>query len=615
MKWHIRLTKDIASLIPQAHPNIPPINYISSGVILGHAEYLNVPVAIDLTKLIAPTGIFLGKIGTGKSTSAKALLYRHWFLFHKPIIVFDAHGEYAPEIRSLGGTVIDMKQNTINPCKREGDLTDSQKALQLVDMLNTIYEFSDIQRAVLIRYIKKGYEIFGDTLSFKKITNMISEDLDKRLPDSKTLGALASRFEILADEIFGDENSISLGDLTNGLVCIDVSKIHNDHLRNIVMLSILQHIYNSMLLRQENQRHQSNEDIRLLIMIDEAGRIASSEHSIATKLVKESRKFKIGLFFGIQDIPDIDSKILSNYGFVFVHQLTNHEYITKIQNDCGFSSDQAIRIRLLPVGTVFLKLNFKDASYHSPFIVKVLKEDIPHDYTKLSPKQPQLEQKSRIQTITTPHKVETTYSKKEKLSELEIKLIQSIHNNPEYYVVQHYSNIDVNAPKGNKVQKSLEKKKLVSSYFKTGKDRGKILTLTEKARNHLELKQTKRFGKEETVNDIKQIQQKLESLGHATIREYPLGAGKQTDLVVNGINAIEYDTETVRESNITKNINHGFHRIIQICKSKSQLKKFQEQISKLELEAKDRQKITVIDFKTFQKDETIAELILRPEDL
>jgi len=614
MKWHIRLTRDIAALIPQAHPNIPPVQYISSGILMGLAEYLNMPVFIDLTKLIAPTGIFVGKIGTGKSTSAKALLYRQRFVFGTPTIVFDAHGEYSPEIRRMGGSVIDIKENTVNPCKKDNTLTISEKAMQLTDMLNTIYEFSDIQRAVLIKYIKKGYEKFGEELSFKKITEMISYDLDKRLPDSKTLGALASRFEILADEIFGDENSISLDELTRGLVCIDVSKIHNDHLRNIVMLSILQYIYNSMLVKQENQRYESDKEIKLLIMIDEAGRIASSEHSVATRLVKESRKFKIGLFFGIQDIPDIDSKILSNYGFVFVHQLTNQEYITKIQNDCGFSSEQSSRIRMLPVGTVFLKLNFKDSSYHSPFIVKVLKEDIQGDYPKLASKSPQIGKKAKISEIREVHKVDTTLPEKEKLEELELKLIYSIHENPEYYVTQHYDNINVNAPKGDRIQKALQKKGLVSNYFKTGKKRGKILTLTDNAKRQLNLTETKRFGNKETTYNIKQIQDKLESLGYSTIREYSLGAGKQTDLVVNGINAIEFDSETVREANITKNIQHGFKRIIQICKSKSQLKKFREKIDKLEL-GKDRDKVILIDYNSFLKDKTISDLILKQEDL
>lgn len=600
-------------MIPQAHPNIPPLQYVMSGVLVGMAEYLNMPIFLDFKKLIAPTGIFLGKIRTGKSTSAKAVLYRQHFMFGTNILIFDVHGEYSAEIRALGGKVIDMVEHTINPCKKNQDTTPRQKALQLTDMLSTIFEFTDIQRAILIKYIKNGYDEFGDKLSFELLTKTISRDFDKKSSDSKTLGALVNRFEMISGDIFGDENSISLDELTNGLVCLDVSKIENNHLRNMVMLAVLQHIYNTMLSRQQNQIYQPDGDVQLIIMIDEAGRIASSDHSVATKLVKESGKFKIGLFFGIQDIPDIDSKILSNYGFVFVHKLDNQEYITKIQNDCSFSSEQAARIRMLPVGTAFLKLNFKDASYQSPFIVRVLREDIPVDYSELGSKSARTDKSDKIQEITQVHKVETTFSEKEKLEELELELIQSINDNPEFYVTQHYNNISVNAPKGDNIQKSLQNKGLVNSYFKTGKQRGKILTLTDKARNQLELQQTKRFGKEETIDNIKQIQKKLKSLGHSTMREYSLVAGKQTDLVVNGINAIEYDSESVRESNITKNLQHGFKRIIQICKSKSQLKKFKEQIDKLELDDKDREKIVLIDFTTFLKDETIAELILKSE--
>ena len=612
MKWHIRLTRDIAAMIPQAHPNIPPIKYIMYGVPIGLAEYLNTPVFVDLKRLIAPTGIFVGKIGTGKSTSAKALLYRQHYIFQTPEIIFDAHGEYAAEVRSMGGTVIDMVDQTINPCKRDDNLTTSQKALQLTDMLNTIFEFTDIQRAVLIRYIKDGYEKFGDGLSFKKLTDMISADFDKKMSESKTLGALATRFEILADEIFGDENSISLDDLTKGLVCIDVSKIDNNHLRNIVMLSILQYIYNSMLSRQRNEQYQTEGDLRLLIMIDEAGRIASSDYSVATKLVKESRKFKIGLFFGIQDIPDIDSRILSNYGFVFVHKLDNQEYITKIQNDCSFSPEQAVRIRLLPVGTAFLKLNFKDASFQSPFLVRVLKEDIPVDYAKQKADSDSF-RKSR--EIRPDHKVANTtfvqQKTKHNLTDIELKLIQSIDANETLVVTEHYKNIGVNEYQGNKARQSLEKRGYLEGINLRGEERrGKVLMLTSLARQELGLPQkTKRNGNEQTINEIETIKAKLESTGNHVIREYALGGGKQTDLVVNGAIAIEYDSKSVREQNIIKNLQYGFRKVIQICKSAEQVEQFRKQIDAMNLDAESRKKIVVIDFASFLKDEKISELI------
>jgi len=616
MKWHIRLTRDIASMIPQAHPNIPPVRYIMHGVPIGAAEYLNTPVFLDLGKLIAPTGIFVGKIGTGKSTSAKAVLYRQHYIFQTPTIIFDAHGEYSAEVRSLGGIVIDMVEHTINPCKRDGDLTISEKALQLTDMLNTIFEFTDIQRAVLIRYIKEGYKKFGDSFSFKKLTDMISTDFNKKSSESKTLGALTLRFEVLSDNIFGEEDSISLDSLTNDLACIDVSKIENAYLRNTVMLSILQHIYNSMLsLQGSEQRHEENY-IRLLIMIDEAGRIASSEHSVATRLVKESRKFNIGLFFGIQDIQDIDSKIFSNYGFVFVHKLDNQEYITKIQNDCSFSPDQATRIRMLPVGTAFLKLNFKDASFQSPFLVRVLKEEIRIDYDKQSQKSPPSD---RIREIRTPNKVaNTTFSEKKenkKFSEMELQLLYSVNKNETFVVTEHYNALGINEYQGNKTKQSLEIRGYLESFNLRGNGRrGKILELTDLARTELDLgDKTKRNGSEKTKNEIETIRKTIESAGLSVTKEYPLGGGRQTDLVVNDSVAIEYDTVSVREQNLRKNLEHGFRKIIQICKSKSQVESFKKQVDALCL-GSDRGKIIVIDFADFLSNSKFAEMIKNAED-
>ncbi len=614
MKWHIRLTKDIASMIPQAHPNIPPLQYIMTGVLVGLAEYLNMPVFLDFTKLIAPTGIFLGKIRTGKSTSAKAILYRQHLIYKTPILIFDVHGEYSEDVRKLGGTVIDMIHHTINPCKiTDADTTTTQKALQLTDMFDTLFDLSDVQKAILIRYIKKGYEKFSDSLTFSLLTQMIEDDLEKRLPESKTLSALLLRFQNLAENIFGDENSISLDELTNGLVCIDVSKIENNHLRNMVMLAVLQHIYNTMLSKQKSQIYQPDGNIQLLIMIDEAGRIASSENSVATKLVKESGKFKIGLFFGIQDIPDIDSKILSNYGFVFIHKLDNQEYITKVKNDCSFSREQAERIRMLPVGTAFVKLNFKDASYQSPFLVRVQREDILLDQGESGSKPSHTSKEGTIRTVRTPHKVEkTTLPEKENLTELECKLLQSISEDDSLSTTQHYKRTDTNAYQGNRARHALESRGLIGGKYSQKK---RILFITDSARKQFNLQnKTKRFGSGNTKSELDTIKSKLESLGHSVIREYSLGGGKQTDLVVNGHTAIEYDTETVREQNIRKNLQYGFNNVIQIYRDLSQASKFLRQIDELELEGHDRDKITVVDYNTFLSEQTMSRLVRKGGD-
>jgi len=270
VKGHVRMTSDIAHMIPQAMPNIPPVEYIINGPLVGSAEYLNTPVCLDLKKLIAPTGLFIGKIRTGKSTSAKAILSRLHVLDGTSILIFDPHGEYSDLTRQLGGTVVDMYENTLNPCKLSKNLSNKQKAMQLTDILNTVFQLSEVQFPTLVDYITRGYDTHDDSFTFEILVKMIKEDFSKKSRDTITLGAILRRIEMLSGNIFGDENSIPLEQITNGIVCIDVSKLDNNHLRNITMLSILQYIYNSMLSNQGREAYDPDGPTRLIVMIDEA---------------------------------------------------------------------------------------------------------------------------------------------------------------------------------------------------------------------------------------------------------------------------------------------------------------------------------------------------------
>ena len=583
MKRVIRLTSDLAFMLPHARPNIPPLEYIMDGVFLGYSEYLNTPVFLDLNKLIAPAGIFVGKIRTGKSTTAKAILIRQHLQYRTNLLIFDAHGEYSDLTKELGGTVVDMKENTLNPCKLSPHLSNKQKALQLTDMLNTIFQFSDVQFATILDYITKGYETHGEHLAFETLITMVRNDFSKKTRDAVTLGAILRRIEMLSGNIFGDENSFPLEQITNGFVCLDVSKIDNNQLRNMAMLSVLQYIYNTMLANQSQQKFDLEGPIRLLVMIDEAGRIASDPSSVVTRLVKESGKFRIGLFFGIQDIPDIDSKIFSNYGFVVIHKLDNHEYIHKIQQDCSFTPELASRIRSLPVGTAFLKLNFKDASIQSPFIVRVEME---------KPEKQDNSVKTEDILISPARKDESSDSvgvilqenQDGNLSDDAEKLLQKISENPNNTTTWYYQQLGLSAYRGNKAKNELgdliEATEL-PSVLKLGRT-GKTLQLSQKGREVMQINFTNRHGGVLHNHLVDKIAEKFS--GHNVEKEFSIGQGKQVDLSINRKIAIEFETRSFSESNVRKALEYGFDRVIVVCLPEN-LEKFKQKYQSAKFEA------------------------------
>lgn len=614
------MTSDLAHMIPCYMTNIPPTSYINEGVFLGTAESLNMPVCLSFKKLLSPTGLIIGKIRTGKSTSAKAILIRQHLLYGTNILIFDPHGEYVDLVRSIGGTVIDMKNEKINPCQLAKHLTSKEKSHQLVDMLGTVFQLNPIQRYHLTEYARTGFEELGDKLTFNHIIDTMTKESKRNTYLAKTIQAILVRIGIMTESVFGDANSIPIDDITKGIVCIDLSKLDNNDIRNMAMLSVLQYIYNTMLANQTRERYEPDGDLRLLIMIDEAGRIASDESSAAVKLVKESGKFKIGLIFGIQDLPDLDPKIKSNYGFMIVHKLDDTEYISKIQKDGNFTKEQAERIRSLAVGTAYVKLNFKDALVQRPFIVKIEQEE----YTSLDviakgKSRQDLGKSSEIradsdkpveirQDEKSPKLDNLEKNEQVQLSQDEQKLVQSIGAAPDLTVTEHYRKIGVNVYRGNIARKALESKGYINGRYLKGGKKGKIYYVTEKGKKELEIKTaTNRFGGPLHLDLIQKVTDKLEELGYSVEKEKNVGDRRYTDIVVDSKTAVEVETRELHESNITKNLDAGFERIIIVC-FEPHIDGFRRKIQGLSISEGDRDRVAVVSQRMFSDSEAVRKI-------
>lgn len=628
MKGFVTMTSDLGYMVPTARPNLPPTEDINNGIFLGRSQFHNFPVCLAFDKLLGATGIIIGKIRTGKSTTAQAILIRLHQLYETNILIFDPHGEYAELVRRNGGTVIDMKSEKINPCRLGKGLSITEKAQQLVDMLETVFNLTPPQSYHLTEYAKLGYKEFGDNLTFDYIIGKLQQESKRNTTLAVTFRAILTRIGLLSESIFGDTSSLPISELTKGLVCVDLSKLNNDTYRTMAMLSILQFIYNDMLSNQGRETPvNEDEPLRLEIMIDEAGRVASHEKSVATKLVKESGKFKIGLMFGFQDLSDLDTKILSNYGFMIVHKLDNSDYISRIQKDGNFTKGQASRIQSLPVGTAYVKLNFKDASVSRPFLVKIEREELPphspiydmprkRNFRASRPKTSQISEirteETKISKVRNSPKLNNLQHKEETkdsyaISELELKLAKSIQENPSFNVTQHYSDIETDPYSGNETKKSLLSKGYIKEEYL--KNKGKILSLTKTATEELGIQQTTdRFGGGLHINLINNIASLLKELGHHCEIEKLVGDCKKTDIVVDSKYAVEVEMREFKHTNVHKNLGLDFDKVIIVCYRKEQLDNFKTKLENMELREDRRKNVTVIDYTSLCKKEKLTEI-------
>ncbi|NIP61288.1 MAG: DUF87 domain-containing protein [Nitrosopumilaceae archaeon] len=625
LKGFVTMSSDIGYMVPAARPNLPSTDYINNGIYLGRSQFHNFPVCLDFSNLLSPTGILVGKIRTGKSTTAKAILIRLNRLYGTRVLIFDPHGEYAELVRSNGGIVIDMKEEKINPCQLGEGSSLTQKAHQLVDMLGTVFDLNYNQVYYFTKYAVNGFKKFGNNLTFNYIIDQLEQDSKRDSMLAKSVRAILTRIGLLSDTIFGDANSIPISSLTQGLVCVDLSRLDNNTYRDIAMLSILQYIYNDMLANQgrPSQINDKEEAIRLEIMIDEAGRVAADEKSVAARLVKESGKFKIGLMFGIQDLADLDTKIFSNYGFMIVHKLDNSDYISKIQKDANFTRGQSHLIQSLPVGTAYVKLNFKDAAVSRPFLVNVDQElpllgtitesKVEQNLGASKPLRAQIPEirtnRDTIGKVRDSPKLDNNLQQNKETTEiqqLQRKLAQDLIDNPSFNVTQHYDSIGVDSYRGNDAKKSLSANGYIKETYL--KNKGKILHLTKTAIEEMGLKPaTDRFGGGVHINVIDNIATKLRDIGHSVETEKKIGENSYTDIVVDSKTAVEVEMREFRHTNIYKNVGF-FEKVIIVCYKKSQLDNFKTKLNNMPLSPERRKKVTVIDYPSLCRREKLLEV-------
>jgi len=108
------LSLDLAWQNPLIARHLPPLWKLLQGVYIGKTPD-GIPVCWNPRIVPSHHITVLGPMGTGKTTFIKSFAYRAYLMLGVPSWIFDVAEEYAPFIRELGGTVIDLREERINP--------------------------------------------------------------------------------------------------------------------------------------------------------------------------------------------------------------------------------------------------------------------------------------------------------------------------------------------------------------------------------------------------------------------------------------------------------------------------------------------------------------------
>jgi hypothetical protein len=299
--------------------------YLGKDIVTGNAVLWN-PYTTTPRRLANQHLLVVGKSGAGKSETTKALI---WELdrLGVPTIIFDYQGEYAtgpfyeavhPQVFDvMDGLPINPFELPIDPITR-GKKSPLEMVFRLADTLNTVFSGSgDIQLGVLREAIEECYSQQGfhprasNTWANQPPTlEMLEAVLESWASDrgSQVRNLLVRLQPLFKGGIFTqDQAGFKLEDLFRQTTVIRMSSGIKD-LMLAASRFLLEKVYSAMLMAGVTKT------LRVMVCVDEAHKLCGDE--TITSLIKEARKYGLGLILSSQETRDFHSSIFANAGTI-----------------------------------------------------------------------------------------------------------------------------------------------------------------------------------------------------------------------------------------------------------------------------------------------------------
>lgn len=289
------------------------------------------PASPDKKRLTNQHILIVGKSGSGKTQTIMALVYA---LRQKGIasLIFDFHGEYSDAASSAlraatqAQTLDAATGIPINPLMVPLDpITHTPSnyrnvVYQVTESLADIFKLGDIQKRLLKQAVDNAYQAAGFTKTVDSWRNLAPtfstvwyQLQGLREEDKKTVRHLIARLEPLFESNIFEAEQTTFDALLQQVTVVRLSSLANKELRTAVSRFFLQKIYERMLALGPTESQ------RLFCVIDEAHKL--THDPTVTDLIKEARKYGVGLILSSQETRDFDRSVFANSGTLIALQL------------------------------------------------------------------------------------------------------------------------------------------------------------------------------------------------------------------------------------------------------------------------------------------------------
>ena len=369
----------------------------TNSIFIGKTKIFHVPFYWTFQKTTNPHICIVGITGSGKSYFVKTFLTRASFVWGTNAFIIDWAGEYKDWVKQTGGKVISLgRGSTINLLDTAGMKPNDRikQVMRTLDILTDVARYPE-QRRLTELSIEKAYVTAKFKLDSKLQVDGLGRplrpptlrDVQKILEDMSEAGSYEfpaelenaiyriRQFTREGEDFFAQQSSVDLEKLTKiGLVDLDLSGLPDETFRGLAALSMLQFIKEKM--REEGW--STTKGLRLLVVLDEAWKIAKDENSDAVMIVREGRKYQFGLIVASQNPTDISEAIFSNVGTTFILRVKFERYLDYIQSTLNFSDYLRGEIAKMAVGQAAVNMAFQaNTDFHETFLLEKIDGEEP----------------------------------------------------------------------------------------------------------------------------------------------------------------------------------------------------------------------------------------------
>lgn len=281
----------------------------------------------------SPHLFVLGIPGQGKSWAVTRLL-QELSVHEVPAIVFDFHGQFAdpenPYVRSSQPRVIDVAAGLpfspfeADPWGAGGGWRSD--CFEVAEIFEYVCDLGEIQKDAVYEALRNAYEArgFGSSAAPSLPTiSEVRERLEEMEQAKRTKNLISRTRPLLEFGLFNDDVATSwdLLDAISGGLVFDVHSLRLEALQLAAGAFVLRKLYKDMFQWGEADR------LRCVIVLDEAHRLAKDV--TLPKIMKEGRKFGVGVVVASQGLNDFHPDVLGNAGSKVVFR-TNHPSSRKV---------------------------------------------------------------------------------------------------------------------------------------------------------------------------------------------------------------------------------------------------------------------------------------------